>query len=758
MKKKKFAFSLVEALVLLTVVSIALAAITPLITRKIVNNTDPGTAPGGDSHGRYECYTDSSGTVRERMYSGSTKVYDQPASAGKCNFIPPANAANFVIYAVGGGGAGGGPGSVFQNSYIGGTKTDQLDVRNGNTFPQAVMSWTSKLGSQTQNAVTSPMPVWFNWDTLNTTINPKAFNGAVVGCGGKGGDGGDINWQSSCDFECLRNMYMGGYSFTCTNPTNSSTKNCPKTCSETVEDGYKWNICNKATVPKVECGYDCVSDSSTTWACKVTKYKTIYTSCPFHCCISGYCSGAWCSTDRTYYTGYNITCGATNKYNKAKGSCSSCLGSSCTKVTYTRTNIKYPYTNNGGSGGAAPPCARLQAKILGVTELYRSGSGGAGGNGTSFSWDIGASCNTTKTGATTDGESGGTVRIRVTQFGSTTSSVAVSKGGVGGQRCNQDPSAITLFGQDWLKFLTSLPLDPVDINIGNWDILDVQRVYNNKFTLDPNWACKALSGTKCGADGPAGIVRPASAECSGTVKGTKCGVTATYNELYTWATPSATKYLGYGEAGKPGNFEILKVTTLSQPLQITLGQGGSWGSSTSWKTEGPASNGPNGTNTIVGNLLVAKGGGGGKGSLKTNRYELCHKLDVGKESKCNIAIRTTDDIEALKEKLSGLSNIGSALVGGSDLIGGGYGKGGLGGGSQSLTEYVCDLRNVINTSPATMTVSGYGTDSAGIAARTVHTDAKVTGCPADANGYKNTYLQASAAALSGGNGAVIITW
>ena len=56
MKQSKPAFSLVEAIILMTIAAIAIAAITPMITRKIANVTDAGVSIGGATHGRYEIF------------------------------------------------------------------------------------------------------------------------------------------------------------------------------------------------------------------------------------------------------------------------------------------------------------------------------------------------------------------------------------------------------------------------------------------------------------------------------------------------------------------------------------------------------------------------------------------------------------------------------------------------------------------------------------------------------------------------------
>ena len=42
---------------MITVLAIVVASTTPIITRKIINNSDIGATLGGGSHGRYEVYT-----------------------------------------------------------------------------------------------------------------------------------------------------------------------------------------------------------------------------------------------------------------------------------------------------------------------------------------------------------------------------------------------------------------------------------------------------------------------------------------------------------------------------------------------------------------------------------------------------------------------------------------------------------------------------------------------------------------------------
>ena len=48
----KKAFSLTETIIMLTILAIAVASMTPMVTRKIVNNTEAGTTINGVSPGR----------------------------------------------------------------------------------------------------------------------------------------------------------------------------------------------------------------------------------------------------------------------------------------------------------------------------------------------------------------------------------------------------------------------------------------------------------------------------------------------------------------------------------------------------------------------------------------------------------------------------------------------------------------------------------------------------------------------------------
>jgi hypothetical protein len=133
--------------------------------------------------------------------------------------------------------------------------------------------------------------------------------------------------------------------------------------------------------------------------------------CSYECCTYGICSGAWCSTDYTYYRGYNIKCGAKNELTRG-GNCQNCVDDFLPKLSYTKTTNAYPYINQGGSGGSAPPCAGLQTVISGITNGTLSGSGSDGDSGsTAELGSIGTSCGATKNGSNSDGDNGGSYTV-----------------------------------------------------------------------------------------------------------------------------------------------------------------------------------------------------------------------------------------------------------------------------------------------------------------------------------------------------------
>ena len=101
MKKKKQAFTLAEALILLLIAALLAAALVPVITRK---HKDVG------EHGEWVCTMNGEGKhVVKSTYRGKVTQFEVAANNGEnCIFSPPAAAKDFTVKAVGGGGSGAG--------------------------------------------------------------------------------------------------------------------------------------------------------------------------------------------------------------------------------------------------------------------------------------------------------------------------------------------------------------------------------------------------------------------------------------------------------------------------------------------------------------------------------------------------------------------------------------------------------------------------------------------------------------------------
>jgi len=100
--KKYNAFTLVEVMLLLVVVSLLFASSFSLITKK------HRLKPRQSAHGEYACYRNNDGVLREIMYSGKSIVFDREANAATgCKFEAPKNVSYLSVHMVGAGGGGG---------------------------------------------------------------------------------------------------------------------------------------------------------------------------------------------------------------------------------------------------------------------------------------------------------------------------------------------------------------------------------------------------------------------------------------------------------------------------------------------------------------------------------------------------------------------------------------------------------------------------------------------------------------------------
>ncbi len=101
LKHNKEAFTLVEVMLLLVVLSLVFASSVSLITRK------HKLKPRRSVHGQYICFREpETGVLRQVKYSGKSLLQDQ-REIDKCTFEAPNNSSYMYIMLVGAGGAGG---------------------------------------------------------------------------------------------------------------------------------------------------------------------------------------------------------------------------------------------------------------------------------------------------------------------------------------------------------------------------------------------------------------------------------------------------------------------------------------------------------------------------------------------------------------------------------------------------------------------------------------------------------------------------
>ena len=102
------AFTLIEVMLLLVVLSLIFASSASIITRK------HKLKPRRSVHGTYICYRNrDDGNLHEIMYSGKSLLRENNQTTNpaftECSFAAPATASYIYIQLVGGGGAGGNP-------------------------------------------------------------------------------------------------------------------------------------------------------------------------------------------------------------------------------------------------------------------------------------------------------------------------------------------------------------------------------------------------------------------------------------------------------------------------------------------------------------------------------------------------------------------------------------------------------------------------------------------------------------------------
>ena len=204
LKHNKEAFTLVEVMLLLVVLSLVFASSVSLITRK------HKLKPRRSVHGQYICFREpETGVLRQVKYSGKSLLQDQ-REIDKCTFEAPNNSSYMYIMLVGAGGAGGnanhkvktadlyeGPYYIDFLKYLhGGTRNDganevagitEDDVRNDAT-------WTHKEKDKEGN-VTSSEPVPFSVLAFKKILADNHVKIFAYDYAGDGDNGGGMQYS-----------------------------------------------------------------------------------------------------------------------------------------------------------------------------------------------------------------------------------------------------------------------------------------------------------------------------------------------------------------------------------------------------------------------------------------------------------------------------------------------------------------------------------------------------------------------------------
>lgn len=783
MFKKLKGFTLVEALVIMTVLAILLAATTRLVTRKVVG------PPEKNMHGRYEAYYKNSNEACYAYFNGSGKIVKEGCSTGPkdnlgrvtLTFDPPQTAENFHIQAVGGGGAGGSAGGsgtddgsnsgkakvpmgtptydfnygklattidtksptpfseYFDLRMYNEKNTEVSDggtpprARNGSnsrnpkdsvnsgeshpnanrfkvgilenkdfyeTFP-APTKWPRVLGSAKTQPDLAEVPNWFDWKAIKegkvggTANKIGEFEVVATACSSAGGDAGDFVWTTQDDYAALRDTYTKFGSTIC--HTNGT---CCVGC----------------------CGEHCSCCS------RPTRYNP---------------SSRSCSTSAPYYQ-----CQGSTQYTSS-GACGSCPSFSDPKDKITwapRQAVDFTGTIKGqeahgthGDGTYKPSkmernyvidpakwdCAMLTSVIEKGTKASVALE-----NGAITTHDFG-------TGKHQMAENyikrpkGANVKHSGADHTQSNIQLCGPYGthGVTGTATINDKSAKAIGGEPGVGYC---PAKGNEI-CRKWIDEDgnEQIIYKCKYNFVGSYydsssyhyiqypTGQVLASTPFPFDGsdpffksPArdGYLPDASKNCK-TINGRNYCRTGLYNHEYSYEMARGYKQLAYGDRGQTGKFETKTVGQINQPIKIILGKGGEWEPNGKhngrWNTDS-GSHGPSGSDTIVGNLLTVAGGAGGKGALKTDKYELCSIFDKGKKDDKGKSVCEFDDLNSLNSKYNinkyyriqpgtaGESSIIETTAKNSRLANKTPGKGGNGVGTISTREFVCEARAVYN--------------------------------------------------------------
>lgn len=730
-KKFKFGFTLVEALVIMTVAAVIVAAATPLITRKVAKIQ---ASVGKNPHGSYECVRITPNTVHERLVIGNRVQYDRTVSGTECRFTPPANAEDFRIRAVGGGGAGGGPGDTFMTSYRTVSETDIKNIENNNFPAPTIFPRTLGVTAAAANSLT--VDNWFQWRTLDTNVNSNAYNAVVTSCSGSSGNGADHHWNSNYDdWPCFRAAHR--------NVQYNKVIGCVGKCSSGCSGSGTPSGCGCGTYWCVNCcGGGCSGRDSKG---KCTSWYSTY-SCSRSC---GSLTQIWqcsasCNVDTKYYSPCNGGGSSWNAGGGTKNGSSPCTDS----VEPNRNKTLHTFKHGGG--------------IAGRVDDTRA-TDGTRGNACTSMW---ARINTTTPASFVPRENGANAGLYT--FGYSNNVQPSDSGWRDGGPGTGGRGSIAIAT---LRGMSSTVYSPTPGTgaCEEWRCLEYSAPDSNGYRYCKRPQCnfqfnslECKDGAKIGKDGKDGYLEPKSANCvkgnNSRPYGNSICSDGKYNFDYPYSLSRATKQLAYGDPGKNATMVDTVIPKITGTISVRPGLGGTWDNAR-WNGQRDSlnKNGPNGQDTIIG-TIVAKGAKGGEGAQKTDVYQMCSIYDRasnatdctqqvagGSNTPAQACSCNTRQIVGAAGPQSGLTT--SAAQNRTP------GKGGDGGGSRSIAEFNNTIRWVKH---AALNTFVYKDDAHRWNGTRYVGGSKQEGPNPAVNVNPNQRFMPTG--INGTNGAVVITW
>lgn len=245
----KKAFTLIEVMLLLVVLSLVFASSTTIITRK------HKLKPRRSVHGTYICYRNrDDGLLHEIMYSGKSLLYENNQTINpaftECRFEAPKTASYLYVQIIGGGGAGGNANQSVSttSSWTGLNNTTEGSNNQNSTTYASVLSF---LKDNTTTGLTEDYIHGFKFDEVRLSVRwfrkflkDNNIKLVLYDYAGNGAPGGDYeqNYLKTSDYEKAddepEDTYYWYESY-CQYSLGSTTKLAPEKCLTKLKANYQ---------------------------------------------------------------------------------------------------------------------------------------------------------------------------------------------------------------------------------------------------------------------------------------------------------------------------------------------------------------------------------------------------------------------------------------------------------------------------------------------------------------------------------------